>query len=257
VSFNDSTLYHLGANAKILSYLRFDSDIKHIIKLNESQFSVQTNISSNLVSLREHDLVLEESRIPDLQPNASQWLYLFIGDKQLFLDHTTSTLQIEYNTKLSDTSRVWSPLEYKDFIKNKTSKNFVFDIENQLLLYSIPGTQSYVFASFKNYGLTTSYIQNENSVPDACCANWFYDEFKKQVILFLRNGTQTNEYHAFAFEDGIPKPDKKVGQMYFHTKDWYQLGLYRGKFSSIPEYIEGDNLFKNEKKYGRLDLQAK
>lgn len=259
LSFVGSKLTYISDHGDTLSSIQFKSEIKHFIRFNKSQLSVQTTTSSHLISIVQDQLVLDESRTPDVEPNTPNWFLLFNGSKQLFLDYSGPTFLLEYSKSKSQAKpgRIWHPLEYISDSTEIDHKNVVFDIENQILFFSFPGTQSFVSVSFKTDHVQTNYIQNENSVPEACCANWFYDAVKKQVILFLKNGRKRNEYHAFAFQNGIPKADKKVGMSYYHTKDWYELGLYRGKFNSLPEYIEGNNLFKNEKKYGRLDLQAK
>jgi len=251
-------LVYLNLDGDTLSTIKFNTPIKHLINLDESQLSVQTNTASHLVAIVRHQLVLLESRTPDVEPKATNWFLLFNESKQLFLNYSGPTLFLEYTKSKTQAKpgRLWQPLEYTTDLENVPLKNFVFDIQNQLLLFSIPGSQSYVSVSFKTNDIKTSYIQNQNSVPEACCANWFYDAEKKQVVLFLKNGSKRNEYHAFAFKNGIPKADKKVGQSYYHTKDWYELGLYKGKFDILPEYIAGDNLFKNGKKIARLDSQS-
>lgn len=256
LSFSGRQLTCIGVNGDSLSSIRFESEITHLIAINESQLSVQTKKATHLISTAQHQLKIEESRTPDVEPDTNNWFLFFKGDKQLLLDYSGPTFRLEYKKSRSPKSkpiRIWYPLEYTSDLTESGLKNVVFDRENQLLLFSVPGTQSFVSVSFKTDAVGTNYIQNQNSVPDACCANWFYDAVKNQVILFLKNGEKRNEYHAFAFQNGIPKADKKVGQSYYHTKDWYELGLYRGKFRSLPELIKDDNLFKNGVKYDRLN----
>ena len=256
LDYSGHTLIYLGMDGDTLSTMEFNSEIKYLIKLSDTQISVQTIKSSNLISILSNRLVLSESITPKLESDESDWFLLFNENKQFLLEYAEVTFRLEYHksrsTKVKPV-RIWHPLEATTNSTSHRLKNFIFDMENQRLFFSFPKTQSFVSVSFKSDSVQTNYVQNQNSVPKACCASWFYDDVKKQVVLFIKNGSKRNEYHAFAFKNGIPQADKKVGNSYYHTKDWYELGLYRGKFDSLPDQIMGDALFKDGSKYAQLE----
>ena len=151
---------------------------------------------------------------------------------------------------------MWIPLDYIDKSTITDESYMVFDSKNNLLLFSVPGTQNFVSASFETDRINTNYIQNQNSVPNPCCSSWYFDEVEAQVILMLKE-RNLGKFHAFAFNDGIPKPDLRKGQSYYHSKDWYELGHFRGIFSQNPDSIQGNYLYKKGIKYDSLQLPSR